>query len=114
MNAVADPEHEPAILGEGDHRLHDRRKARNRPRPEIVAVGEPARHDDRVDAFQVALGVPQQLGVTDAPRRVERIDLIASAGKLEYAEPHGRLVENRTRVARAVSVAGEDDLIVLY
>ena len=88
LKAVADPEHQAAVVRERDHRLHRRREARDRARAQVVAVGEAARDDDRVGALQVALAVPDQLGVAHAPGGVQRIDLVAGAGELEDAELH--------------------------
>ena len=79
LKAVADPQHEPAVARELDHRLHRRREARDRAGAQVVAVGEAAGDDDRVGASQVALAVPDQLGVADAPGRVQRVDLVAGA-----------------------------------
>ena len=61
------PEHEAALAGEfGDL---DSITGANRaiaPDPQVVAVGEAARHDHGVDALQVAVGVPQDHGLADA------------------------------------------------
>ena len=99
LEAVADPQHEPAVAGERDHRLHRRREARDRARAQVVAVGEAARHDDRVGAAQVALAVPDQLGVADARGRAERVDLVAGARELQDAEASPGL-RRRRRAAR--------------
>ena len=40
-------------------------------------------------ALQVAVAVPQQHRVADAPRRELRVDLVAGARELEDAELHG-------------------------
>ena len=74
LKAVADAEHQAAVAGERDHRLHRRREARDRAGAQVVAVGEAAWDDDRVGAAQVALGVPDQLGLAHAPRRVARVE----------------------------------------
>ena len=90
LEAVADPQHEPAGVRELDDGLHHRREARDRARAQVVAVGEAAGHDDRVGPAQVALAVPQQLRVADAPRGRQRVDLVAGAGELKDAELHRR------------------------
>ena len=51
LEAVADPQHQAALVGEGDDRLHRRREAGDRPGPQVVAVGEAAGDDDRVGAL---------------------------------------------------------------
>jgi hypothetical protein len=56
--------------------------------PEIVPVREAAGDDDRVDALEVVVGVPEQLGVPDPPRREQRIALVTGAGELDDAELH--------------------------
>ena len=105
LKAVADPQHEAAVTGERDHGLHRGREARDRPRAQVVAVGEAAWDDDRVGPFEVAVGVPDQLGVAHAAGGVQRIDLIARSGKLQDPELH---------VASGAAVAVEQlDLIVL-
>ena len=55
LEAVADPQHEPAVAGELDHRLHRGREAGDRAGAQVVAVGEAAGDDDRVGAAQVAV-----------------------------------------------------------
>ena len=69
LEAVADAQHRAAVGGERGDRLHDRREARDRAGPQVVAVGEAAGHHHGVDARQVVVGVPEQLGLAEAPRR---------------------------------------------
>ena len=88
LKAVADSEHEAAVTREVDHGLHRRREARDRAGTQVVAIGEAAGDDDRVGAFEVALAVPDQLGVTDPPGCFERVDLVTRAGKLQNPELH--------------------------
>jgi hypothetical protein len=88
LKAVADPQHETAVARELDHRLHRRREPRDRPRAQVVAVGEAPGHDDRVGTLQIAVAVPQELRVGDLLRGVQRVDLVAGAGKLKNAELH--------------------------
>jgi len=63
LEAVADAEHRSAGLCELDHRGHDRRKARDRAGPEVVAVREPAREDHDVGPLEARLLVPDALGL---------------------------------------------------
>src|SRR6185437_7198908 len=86
LEAVADPEHRPAFAGELDHRLHRLREARDRTGAQVVPVGEAARDDDRVGALQVAVAMPDQLGVPHVPRGLDRVHLVAGAGELQYTE----------------------------
>jgi hypothetical protein len=88
LEAVADTEHRAAVAGERDDLLHDRSEARDRAGPQVVAVGEPAGDDDRVDALQVAVGVPQQHRVAHARGGELRVDVIAGAGEADDAELH--------------------------
>ena len=88
LEAVADAEHRAALARERDHRLHDRREARDRADAQVVAVGEAAGDDDRVDALQVGVAVPQDRRLADALARELRVDLVAGAGEAQHAEPH--------------------------
>ena len=59
LEAVADAEHQPALGGEGAHRIHHRRTRGDGAAAQIVAVGETARHHHQVGARrQIVLGVP--------------------------------------------------------
>jgi hypothetical protein len=73
------------VTGNG---LHHRREARDRARPQVVAVGEPTRHDHDVDAAELRLLVPHEPRFADAPAGEQRIAIVATARKLEDAEPH--------------------------
>ena len=64
------PSTSPPWRGEALDLHHDRREARERAGAQVVAVGEAAGDDHRVDALQVVVAVPQQHGVADARRRV--------------------------------------------
>jgi hypothetical protein len=88
LEAVADPEHEATFAGELFDLGHDRGKARDRAGPEVVPVGEATRHDHRVDALKVVVGVPQQHRVPHPCRRLQRVDVVARAGKPDHAELH--------------------------
>ena len=65
LEAVADPEHEAAGGGELGHLLHHRREAGDRAGAQVVAVGEAAGDDHRIDALQVAVAVPQDHRLAD-------------------------------------------------
>ena len=62
LEAVADAEDEPAALGMGAHRRHDRRMGGDRAAAQIIAVGEAARqHDEIGPRRQFGLGMPDDL-----------------------------------------------------
>src|SRR2546421_390189 len=88
LEAVADTQYRAALAGELEPRLHQRGEARDRAGSQVVAVGEPARHDHGVDALEVPVAVPQQDGLADARGRELRVDLVAGAGKADDAELH--------------------------
>jgi hypothetical protein len=60
LEAVADPEDEPALGCEGAHRPHRRGEPGDRPAAEVVPVGETSREDDCVDLGQLPLRVPDE------------------------------------------------------
>ena len=90
LEAVADPQHRAALARELDDRPHDRREAGDRPDAQVVAVGEAARDDDRVDALQVGVGVPEELGVADALGGLQRVDVVAGPREPDDADLHVR------------------------
>ena len=59
------PSTSPPWRGEALDLGHDRREARERARAQVVAVGEAAGDDHRVDALQVVVAVPEQHRVAD-------------------------------------------------
>jgi hypothetical protein len=73
------------VLG---HRLHHGREARDRAGAQVVAVREAAGHNDDVGAAQVAVVVPEQLGVAEPPAGEQRVDLVAGAWETQDAELH--------------------------
>ena len=88
LEAVADPEHRPALAREARDLIHDRRKAGDRTNPQVVAIGKPARDDHRVDALQVAVRVPEVLRLE--PRALhgeEGVVLVARAREEHDADP---------------------------
>ena len=89
LEAVADPQHRAAAGGEGGDRLHRRREAGDRARPQVVAVGEAAGDDDAVDAGEVALFVPDQPRLAAGQGAgVQRVPLVAGPGELEHTPDH--------------------------
>src|SRR5215211_7757963 len=69
LEAVADPEHEAALGGEGRDRSQRRREAGDRAAPEVVAVREPAGQDDGGDIRETIVTVPDRY-----PDRAERLE----------------------------------------
>ena len=59
LEAVADAQHEPAVGRERAHGAHDRAEPGDDSGPDVVAVGEATRQDDRGDALERGLLVPQ-------------------------------------------------------
>jgi hypothetical protein len=88
LEAVADPEHRATLASEGDDVLHDRREARDGSDPQVVAVGEAAGDDHRVDVLQATVGVPQQHRLPHPRGRELRVDVVARAREADDAEPH--------------------------
>ena len=58
LEAVAYAENRQAVPSGGDHRLHNRGEPSDRAAAQVIAVGESARKDDRVDIGQNRVGVP--------------------------------------------------------
>ena len=58
------------------------------PDAQVVAVGEAAGDDHRVDALQVAVAVPQQHRLAHALGGPQRVDLVARAREADDAELH--------------------------
>jgi hypothetical protein len=88
LEPVADPQHEAAVAGELLDLGHHGREAGDRTGAQVVAVREPAGDDHGVDALEVVVGVPQQLGVPDPLRSEQRVALVARAGELDDAVLH--------------------------
>ena len=88
LEAVADPDDRAATSRELADRGHHRREAGDRAGAEIVAVREPAGHDDGVDSAHGRVAVPQdrRLG-TEPLDRPHDIELAVGAGKLDDADP---------------------------
>ncbi|WP_369827111.1 phosphoribosylformylglycinamidine synthase subunit PurQ, partial [Mycobacterium sp. E188] len=59
----------------------------DRPRAQVVAVGETAGHHHGVDALEVGVGVPQADGLgTDTPRRPGGVDAVVVPGGFSYGD----------------------------
>ena len=60
LEPVADAQHRQARPGRRDQFAHHRGEPGDRAAAQVVAVGEPAGQDDRGDAAQIPVGVPQR------------------------------------------------------
>ena len=60
LEAVADAEHQPAIGGELLHRLHHGRELGDGAAAQIIAVGEAAGQNHRIDVAQAGRVVPDE------------------------------------------------------
>ncbi len=85
LEPVADAQHRPPLGGEAANRLHRGREAGDRAGAEIVAIGEPAGDDDRVDSAQIPLLVPDEARVADPLAGLQRVALVTGARELEHA-----------------------------
>src|SRR4029079_4357450 len=88
LEAVADPEHRPAVGCERAHRVQHRGEARERAAAPVVAVREAAgKHDRAGPARQLPLGVPDELGVrAEGGERPGRIAVVGRAREDEHRE----------------------------
>src|SRR5579862_3409840 len=93
LKPVADAQHNPATRGEFLHRLHDRRKARNGSRAQVVAVCKATWHQDCVAVLQIVRLVPQEcyrlLG--DLLNRPVGIMVAVRSRKNQHAKLHREL-----------------------
>src|SRR5205085_4527841 len=90
LEAVTDAENQSSTVGELLHRFHDGRKLGDRARAQVVPVGKPARHNDRVAIFEVMRFVPQECDwlfryLLDSPVSVV---ITVRSGKDDDAEFH--------------------------
>ena len=83
------PEDRQAALGRGDERVHDGREAGDRAAAQVVAVGEPAGQDDRVDAPEVGVAVPEgdRLGA-DGAHGTGGVAVVERAGEGDDPDLH--------------------------
>jgi hypothetical protein len=91
LEAVADAQHQSAVVGETAHGLHHRAEAGDGTAPEGVAVAEAAGNDDRIHLTEVGVLVPDQLGLGSQHAQGVDAVLIAVGGReLEDGHSHGR------------------------
>src|ERR1700758_2366472 len=92
-----------------DHFAHHRREPRDRTAPQIVAVGEPARHHYRLDALEVGVGMPEadRLGA-DETHRPRGVHVVERPGKGDDADT-GRHCGSRLTVHSSITVFANSD-----
>src|SRR5919107_6029523 len=91
LETVADAQDGATALRELLERPHDLREAGDSTGPEVVAVGEAARHYNGVHALEVGVGVPQLDGLrAGALYTIERVAVAVGSGKDGYAYPQER------------------------
>src|SRR5690606_40211029 len=75
--------------GEVTHGGHDRREPGDRPGSQVVAVGEPAGDDDRVDAVEVIPVVEDDLSLcAERADRLDDVHLAVGAGEGDDRDVH--------------------------
>jgi hypothetical protein len=91
LEAVATADDRPACVGEIDDGLHDGREVGEGAGAQVVAVGEPTREDDGVEAGEVSLLVEDVLAffAEDAGDGVMPIDVAPRAGEDDDGEAVG-------------------------
>src|SRR5690606_24511981 len=106
LEAVADAEDRGAPAGRRDDLRHDRRDARDGACAQVVAVGEPAGHDDRVHALEVVVGVPEGHRLrTRVAHRPGRVDVVERAGERDDPDPHALVTTQSSITGLASRVA---------
>ncbi len=89
LEPVADAQHEAPVGREARHRPHDRAEPGDDPCPDIVAVGEPTRQDDRGSTVEGRLLMPERDRVgTGQGEGVERVTVAIASGEDDHADPH--------------------------
>ena len=67
LETVADADYRTSVGGEPGHGTHHGREPGNGPRAKVIAVGEPARNNHRVNVAQIVVGMPQQAASAPQP-----------------------------------------------
>src|SRR6188508_3116222 len=90
LKTVADPEDELPFRGEILHRVHHRRKSRQRTGPKIIAVGKSSGNDHRIVTAKIGFFVPDEIDrLTDVLRHnVIGVVITIGTGKYYYSELH--------------------------
>src|SRR4029079_8284115 len=104
LEAIADSENRSTPLGERPQWLHDRCKAGDRATPQVVAVAEPAGHDDRVETGQIGRPVVHQIRrhPDPVPKGVQRIMVAVAARKSHDSDSAAHRTTSSDRISVAV------------
>ncbi len=88
LKAVADAEHQPSVVGEGRHLLHDGAEAGDGAGAQVVAVGEAAGQDDAIGVLEIVVLVPEvvRFGLGKVRESVVRVVVAVGAGEDDDAE----------------------------
>jgi hypothetical protein len=91
LEAVADPEHQPAATGVITHRVHDRRASGDRAAAEVVSVREPSRqHDEVRSSRKRRLAMPGRTDLSPAePQRTSHVAVAIGPRKDDDGGLHG-------------------------
>src|SRR3984885_10329785 len=90
LKSVANPQHQPAAARKPLHRLHHRRKSRDRTRPQIISVCESARQNHHLATGQILRLVPDKFHRLPYNRahRMESVRVAVRSRKLHHAKFH--------------------------
>src|SRR5215831_9886644 len=90
LEAVAQPDHRAALLGEGSDLLHHWREAGDGATAQVVAVGEAAGKDDQLASHEVVVLVPEHLRLMAENRthHVEGVLVAVAAGEDDDPDLH--------------------------
>src|SRR6185436_9553099 len=90
LKPVADAEHHPTLLRKFLHRSHHRREPRDRASPQIVTVGKPAGQDNRIQAREQRLLVPDHLHILAQHILEDMLTVVIAitAGKNYHSDLH--------------------------
>ncbi len=89
LKTVTDPQHRAALLGKAPDLAHHGREARDGTRPQVVAMGEPARKHNALGARQVGVPMPHQLGLgAQCPEGMHHVVFAVGAGEDNHRRPH--------------------------
>ena len=102
LEAVADADDQLARVRRRLHGGHHRRKPRDGPRAQVIAVRKTAGHDDGVETVERTFLVPDVFGVEAhvVAQGVETILVAVRAGEAEDGEFHRGRCEGRQQVAK--------------
>src|SRR5215203_1116598 len=89
LEAVADAQDRQPAAGRVDQRRHHRREPGDRPAAQVVAVGEAAGQDDRVDVTQRVVAVPEPDGLgAGQPHGAGRVAVVQRSREADDPDLH--------------------------